>query len=864
MRRSELIGAFVVVLLLSSFGLVVIAQQEAWLWIFVKDSQTQAPIAGAMVYFDGHSCGSTDNEGRIKCTYTVVNPPETHSWRVEKSGYKMQQGTVLIENFESGGGLPVYLESEGPSPKEAWLWLFVKDAQTQSPIAGATVYFDGKLMPQTDNDGKSDCSYVVVNPPETHSWRVEKSGYKMQQGTVLIENFESGGGLPVYLQREAPPSNPPDLTLYQPEINGLTVAINGVATPGTVGASITRIHWDWGDGNSEDYWFPASHTYGSGGTYQITATAYQSDGLSTTRSVTVTVSGGLERAQITNKGSTSDYPRTGVQGQTFSCTVRWKQYHWAGLNVYLSDMDTGQPIASEQVPAGAGSYAHTFSVVAPNKESWTLGVEIGTCCDPPEDSYQWTVALSGGQERRPPNLDLSTPEVDGLRVRVNGVTTPGTPSATVDRIRWDWGDGHSEDYWFPASHTYGSGGTYQITATAYQSDGLSSTKSVTVVVSGGQPPPSQYSMRIINVDYPPKVDINQDFSVTVEIEYSFGEPTRTQTSIFDSDANRGLKSTEETLSGSGTKSYSFSVTAHSSPGTWHLKAHVGYWQDSSFVSDSYQPDLNITVAGTGPPELSLGTPEVDGLSIRIDGSAIPGTSDARITRIHLDWGDGSSTDYSSFAVTHTYRQGGKYSIAVTAYQSDELTTLKYTSVDLVDADFGDISGAIMPDLGIRVPTINTGETRIFRFLIAPAGLQTRITLIFRDSAWPGGRYDIDVYDLHAGKIKSASGNSGVWLVYLDIRIPDIPAAPSADLEVHIHCVFRLGGGEQIIYYEGGGSDSWIASSRNVFAHGEPLWTTTDIMPTMRVPVTYDSYGTLGIRTKPYQHENSSRRALSLL
>ncbi|MEM1550303.1 MAG: PKD domain-containing protein [Candidatus Bathyarchaeia archaeon] len=86
-----------------------------------------------------------------------------------------------------------------------------------------------------------------------------------------------------------PAVNPPQLTIFTPEVNGLTVRINGVTLPGTPGTTITRIHWDWGDGYSEDHWFPASHTYSRGGTYTITITAYQSDGLSNMIAITLTV-----------------------------------------------------------------------------------------------------------------------------------------------------------------------------------------------------------------------------------------------------------------------------------------------------------------------------------------------------------------------------------------------------------------------------------------------------------------------------------------------------------------------------------------------------------------------------------------------
>jgi hypothetical protein len=164
----------------------------------------------------------------------------------------------------------------------------------------------------------------------------------------------------------------PEVMLFKPRIDGLTVTANGVTLPGAPDVKVTRTHWDWGDGYSEDNMFPASHAYATSGTYTIAVTTYQSDGLSTGRSMAVTVPGRVV----------------------------------------------------------------------------------------------------------PPSLDLFAPEVDGLSVSVNGVTLPGTPDAIVVLIHWNWGDGYSEDHWFPASHTYASPGNYLITVTSYQDDGSSMTKTV--------------------------------------------------------------------------------------------------------------------------------------------------------------------------------------------------------------------------------------------------------------------------------------------------------------------------------------------------------------------------------------------------
>lgn len=96
-----------------------------------------------------------------------------------------------------------------------------------------------------------------------------QGGQNVVSGTKLMNIF-------------SPTGSPPDLTVFEPEIDGLNVTINGVVFPGTPETTITRIHWDWGDRNSEDHWFPASHTYAQYGEYTISVTAYQSDGLNAT------------------------------------------------------------------------------------------------------------------------------------------------------------------------------------------------------------------------------------------------------------------------------------------------------------------------------------------------------------------------------------------------------------------------------------------------------------------------------------------------------------------------------------------------------------------------------------------------------
>jgi hypothetical protein len=109
----------------------------------------------------------------------------------------------------------------------------------------------------------------------------------------------------------------------------------------------------------------------------------------------------------------------------------------------------------------------TYTIVATAHQSDGLSTERSRA-----------VTVPGGAV--PPSLDLFAPEVDGLKVTVNGVTLPGTADAKVVLIHWDWGDGYSEDHWFPASHIYASPGSYPVTVTSYQDDGSSMTRIVSV------------------------------------------------------------------------------------------------------------------------------------------------------------------------------------------------------------------------------------------------------------------------------------------------------------------------------------------------------------------------------------------------
>ena len=70
----------------------------------------------------------------------------------------------------------------------------------------------------------------------------------------------------------------PRVTLYPASVEGQTVTINGVATPGASGAPISSINWNWGDGRTSTGSFPQIHTYLQAGNYNVVVIAIDSNG----------------------------------------------------------------------------------------------------------------------------------------------------------------------------------------------------------------------------------------------------------------------------------------------------------------------------------------------------------------------------------------------------------------------------------------------------------------------------------------------------------------------------------------------------------------------------------------------------------
>jgi formylglycine-generating enzyme required for sulfatase activity len=195
-------------------------------------------------------------------------------------GYK-----ILLAQAQQSNNPPNLPFSPYPADGAAVQSLDVDLSWSGGDLDGDAVTYDVYLEA---NDSTPDV-LVVYNGPETtydpgallpntrYYWRIvarDEHG-ATTAGPVWTFTTATGATCPI------------NLTLQSPQVSGLSVSINGAVSSSC--STVTRLHWQWGDGVGGDQWFPAGHTYAMTGTYPITATAYNDLGDTATETTTAYV-----------------------------------------------------------------------------------------------------------------------------------------------------------------------------------------------------------------------------------------------------------------------------------------------------------------------------------------------------------------------------------------------------------------------------------------------------------------------------------------------------------------------------------------------------------------------------------------------
>lgn len=317
-----------------------------------------------------------------------------------------------------------------------------------------------------------------------------------------------------------------------------------------------------------------------------------------------------------------------------------------------------------------------------------------------------------------PTFTLSSPDIHGLSVTVNGNTN--CPNR-CDHYTIDWNDGNGPvtiTNTAGFTHAYSDPGKYVITATIYDVSGLSTSVKITVNLQS-PPPPTISNLKATANGL--TVTLNGD------INPGPGATSITHTTIDWGDGNttpNGLVSFSHLYSKSG--SYTITDTAfdnNGGSGSATVVVNVEAPPAAQSGTGSGGTGTNSGGGSTGtsvtasPIQINVDY-DINGFTVTPKGMINDPMAGSKLS-ITWDWGDGkSSTGWpntsqgSSYNLAHTYSSAGQYTITVTATDNQGLVNNFVKTINIISTTPSpDFSLAASP-LSIQQGTIGTSTITI--------------------------------------------------------------------------------------------------------------------------------------------------------
>ncbi len=426
-------------------------------------------------------------------------------------------------------------------------------------------------------------------------------------------------------------------------INGPFVATEGSSISMSAAAStdadgtIQSYAWDFGDGSTATG-VSTSHTYPQDGTYTVTLTVTDNDGLSSSASTTATVSNVIpvvaafgDATLILGDSYTASGSFTDPGADSWSATVNYGDGSSGPLTL------NGKAFSLSHTYASLGTFTVTVTV--------SDGSASGTKSQTVRVRARPVASLNG-----PYTAD------EGSAVAMSAAAS-NDPDGTIQSYAWNFGDG-TTGTGASVSHTYPQNGSYTVSLTVTDNDGLTGSASTTATIANVAPAISTIA------------GATQFVGETYSASGSFTDPgSDTWTATVNYGDNTGTANLP--LSG---KNFSLSHV-YNTVGTFTVTVTVNDGAQSASRTASVVVRARPVAVMNGPYSAN------EGSTVSMSAS---NSSDADGTIQSYAWNFGDGSTGTGVSVSHVYANQGSFTVTLTVTDNDGFTGSASTTASIAN------------------------------------------------------------------------------------------------------------------------------------------------------------------------------------
>ena len=425
---------------------------------------------------------STDDYGIVSFQWDFGDgngssePNPTHTYTI--SGVYM--ATLLVTDaigLQDSNSITITVNAPNGEPNA------VAKADTTSGEAPMTVNFVGS--DSTDDNGIVSYEWdfadgeTSLETDPSHEF-ISEGSYQVTLTVTDAQGLQDSESITITVNA---PNSAPDAIAEADTTSGeAPMTVNFVGNDSTDDNGIVSYEWDFADGETSLETDP-SHEFISEGSYQVTLTVTDAQGLQDTDSIVITVNAqnGAPVAIASAYSLSGDAPLTiGFTGSDSTDDKGIESYFW----------DFGDGNTSQEADP-----LHTFQTVGTYQTSLTV-----TDADGLQDSTTLIVTVQIQNEG--PTAIITSDVMSGVAPLTINFMGSAIANSGIETYFWDFGDGATSEN-ANTSHIFEIPGTYQVTLLVIDEQGREDNESLTItVLDSNEPPTAIATADILSGDAP--------------------------------------------------------------------------------------------------------------------------------------------------------------------------------------------------------------------------------------------------------------------------------------------------------------------------------------------------------------------------